>query len=59
MTAPRKDIPDCPHCHRPAYSGIVNGRYCWSCSTTRISDAALTEITTTLQATFNALGVTR
>ncbi len=59
MTPARKDIPDCPHCHRPAYSGIVNGRYCWTCSTHRITDLTLAEITAARQATFETLGVTR
>lgn len=58
MTAPRKDTPQCPHCHQPAYSGLLNGQ-CWLCARPVISAAALAQVTAYEQGRFEALGITR
>lgn len=58
MTAPRKDVPTCPHCQQPAFSGMVGGQ-CWCCTFPVLGEASLVAVTAERVARFASEGIVR
>lgn len=59
MTAPRKHIPECPHCHHPAFGGTSTDGTCWCCTVRTISAESLSAVTGYEQHRFEVEHITR